>query len=374
MVPISQWACVRLLLLCLVFSFFVPSVYSHGPSVFRNAWDIMLYISVLLVGLLYSEDLTLGLRVLETNFAFLALPIVFGKIKDFNKVKLHEVFYVFMMGLIVASLICLVTAAFQYNGDVHRFFFNQLVGALDFQPTYFAYYLITAISFGLYTLYFDKTFFSKSWSMFCISFLFLILMLTGGLTTFMSALLVLSFFFLKYALEKKKASKTGAFVLVAIMIALMFAFSSIYKKLDSDLNKITDNWERSVLWKSAIKASPNYLFGVGTGDYKKVLNQFYRDHNMLAFADLSFNAHNQFIQVFFSNGLIGLACLILLLSRPFYMSIKRQYLLGALIFFPFFIYGTTEVFLGRFQGLVFFALLHQLFIVFYEKNSSYKLL
>jgi len=324
------------------------------------------------VGLIYSEDLSFGLRVLETNFSFLALPIIFDKIKDHNKVKLHEIFYVFTLGLIVASLICLIAAGAQFGGDVHRFFFNQFVGPLDFQPTYFAYYLIAAISFGLYTLYFEKTFFPRHWSIVCVAFLFFVLMLTGGLTTFMSALLVLSFFFLKYVLEKRKVIRSGMFGLVIAMLGSMFAFSFVYQKLDSDLTKVTDNWERSVLWKSAISASPNYLFGVGTGDYKKVLNQFYRDHNMLAYADLSYNAHNQFIQVFFSNGFIGLVSVMILLGRPFYMSVKRQYLLGALIFFPFFIYGTTEVFLGRFQGLVFFALLHQLFVVFYEKNSSYK--
>src|SRR5262245_49968864 len=89
MVPISQWGCVRLLVLCLAFSFFVPAKQPHLPSVFRNAWDIFLYLGVLLLGLLYSEDLSLGLRVLETNFSFLALPIVFDKVKDYNKVKLH---------------------------------------------------------------------------------------------------------------------------------------------------------------------------------------------------------------------------------------------------------------------------------------------
>ncbi|HET6991503.1 MAG TPA: O-antigen ligase family protein, partial [Bacteroidia bacterium] len=183
---------------------------------------------------------------------------------------------------------------------------------------------------------------------------------------------ILSFFALKYVLDKKNVFRVTTFLLVAIMLATMFIFSFIYKILDSDLHKITDHWERSVLWESAIKASPNYILGVGTGDYKKVLNQFYRDHNMLAYADLSYNAHNQFIQVFFSNGLLGLICLVILLGRPFYMSIKRQYLLGALIFFPFFIYGMTEVFLGRFQGVVFFALLHQSFIVFYEKSGSYQ--
>ncbi len=331
-----------------------------------------MYLSVLLIGLTYSDELPFGMRVMETNFSFFALPIVFDKIKDFNKVRLHQIFYVFVVGLLTASLICLVNACMQFEGDIHRFFFYQLVGTLDFQPTYFAYYLIAALSFGLYTLYFDKGFFSTPWSMAIISFLFLILMLTGGLTTFMSILLILSFFSLKYVLDKTNKIKVAIFSLVGIMLATMFVFSFIYKALDSDLHKITDHWERSVLWESAIKASPNYVLGVGTGDYKKVLNQFYRDHDLLTYADLSFNAHNQFIQVFFSNGLLGLACLVLLLGRPFYMSIKRQYLLGALIFFPFFIYGMTEVFLGRFQGVVFFALLHQSFIVFYEKSSPYQ--
>lgn len=371
--PISQWVCVRLLLFSLLFSFFVKG--NGGSSIrslFTNSWDILLYLLILLIGLTYSEDLPLGMSVLETGFSFFAVPIVFDKIKDFNKVKLRQIFYVFVFGLLVASLICLVNAILKFEGDAHRFFFYQFVGALDFQPTYFAYYLIAALSFGLYTLYFERGFFSTTWIVAVLSFLFLVLMLTGGLTTFVSILLILSFFALKYVLDKKNVFRVTTFLLVAIMLATMFIFSFIYKILDSDLHKITDHWERSVLWESAIKASPNYLLGVGTGDYKKVLNQFYRDHNMLAYADLSYNAHNQFIQLFFSNGLLGLIGLILLLGRPFYMSIKRQYLLGALIFFPFFIYGMTEVFLGRFQGVVFFALLHQSFIVFYEKSGSYQ--
>lgn len=371
-IPISQWLCVRLLAVTLAYSFFVTDNCSSIKSFFKSAWDIFLYLSIMMIGLIYSDDLQLGLRVIETNFSFFAVPIVFNKIKGFNKVKLHQIFYVFAFGLLIATLICIVSAGLQFKGDMHRFFFYQLVGPLDFQPTYFAYYLITALSFGLYTLYFERGFFSTTWIVAVLSFLFLVLMLTGGLTTFVSILLILSFFALKYVLDKKSIYRVTTFLLVAIMLATMFVFSFIYKILDSDLNKITDHWERSVLWESAIKASPNYVLGVGTGDYKKVLNQFYRDHNMLAYADLSYNAHNQFIQIFFSNGLLGLICLIILLGRPFYMSIKRQYLLGALIFFPFFIYGMTEVFLGRFQGVVFFALLHQSFIVFYEKSGSYQ--
>src|SRR5206468_621672 len=133
------------------------------------------------------------------------------------KEKLYQVFYAFVLGLICASLICLTTACLQFDGDVHHFFFNQFVGVLGFQPTYFAYYLIVAICFGLYILYFDKAFLSDKWVIVILGFLFLILMLTGGLTTFMSILLILSFFFLKYILDKKKRIKISAFSLVVIM-------------------------------------------------------------------------------------------------------------------------------------------------------------
>ena len=44
------------------------------------------------------------------------------------------------------------------------------------------------------------------------------------------------------------------------------------------------------------------------------------------------------------------------------LSFKNNNSFGVLVFFPFLIYGVTEVFLGRYQGVIFFALLHQVFI------------
>jgi len=376
MVPISQWACVRLLMACLVFSFFVRSPQSHVILFFRNAWDIILYLLVLLVGLLYSDDLPLGLRVLETNFSFLAMPIVFYKVDDFNKKKLHLIFQTFSFGLIVSSLICLFNAAIKYvnTGDIHAFFFYELTDVLDFQPTYFAYYIIFTISFGLYLFYFHQVWINYKLQLIVLLFLFFILMLTGGLTSFISILLVLSFFVLKFWTNEKTKIRTQSFAIVVVMIIGMFLFSHLYKKLDTPSYKITDHWERLELWESSINANINPWLGVGTGDYKKELNKFYTEHQMKIYAQESYNAHNQYIQILFSNGAMGLIALVFLIGRPLYISVRNQNVLGALTFFPFLIYGMTEVFLGRFQGVVFFALLHQIFLTFYTNGRPQQII
>jgi O-antigen ligase len=366
--PVSQFICIKLIFFTLFFSFLVKRNEQHS-SLFVNACDNILYLLVMITGLLYSEDAAFGLSVLETNFSFLALPIILYKVGDFNKKKIHQLFQGFALGLISSSLICLANAIIAYvnNNDSHLFFFYELTNVLDFQPTYFAYYLIFAITFGLYLLYFHQV---RNYKLILalLLYLFIILMFSGGLTSFISVLLILSFFVLKFWMDEKTIIRYQTFAVVTLMIAGMFFFSYIYKKMDDPSAKITDRWERVELWESAIKANPNIWLGVGTGDYKKELNQYYIDHQMPVYARESYNAHNQFLQILFSNGIIGLVALFILLVRPLYLSIRNQNVLGALTFFPFLIYGMTEVFLGRFQGVVFFALLHQAFIALYANN------
>jgi len=143
----------------------------------------------------------------------------------------------------------------------------------------------------------------------------------------------------------------------------MFIFNTI------NLKEKNDYWERFVLWESALNATPDIIFGVGTGDYKKVLYEYYVSHKLYEFADSGFNSHNQFIEIFFTNGLVGVVALIIMLGRPLYLSVRNQNILGTLTFFSFFIYGMTEVFLGRYQGVVFFALLHQSFVTYYLSHK-----
>ncbi len=372
-IPISQFFSVRLLFCICLLSVSFQDLGRSSLSLLKNAWDIGLYLIVLTIGLLYSEDISMGLKVLETSFSLFAIPIIFSRTSQSEKDQFYNILLSFCLGLVLISLLCLAAASlsFYHYGDSKAFFFYQLVQQSDLQPTYLAYYLCFAITLGLYFLYYEITRLPPWILVSSIILLFIVLMLTAGRTSYISMLLTFSFFILKFFFEEKaNAAKTKTFFISIILLIGMLAVNHF------DLNtrsyapsENNDYWERLILWKAALKANPDFLFGVGTGDYKKVLNEYFLSHGLIQYAKSSYNSHNQFIESLFSNGLIGLLSLIFLIGRPLYLAVRHQNVLGILVFFPFLIYGVTEVFLGRYQGVVFFSLLHQCFISRYNSKE-----
>ncbi len=365
-IPISQFLTIRLLLLILLLSFFVNWGWRKTLKI---GWDIFLSFFVAITGLYYSEDFESGLRVLETSFSLFSIPFVFSSIRPLEEAKLFKLLWAFVLGLFVACVICLISASlsFHQTSDISSFFFYQFTDTLDFQPTYFAYYLVFAITFSLYHLTNLKSA-NPLWAVaILILSLFVVLLLTAGRTSFISLLLVFSFFVLRFFLEHRTRTQIISFCLILMMIGCMFA-TTFYEQGSRTLT-LNDSWDRYDLWKSAISANENILFGVGTGDYKVVLNEYFRSHNMDKYAVDSLNSHNQFIHTYLSNGILGLVAFIFLLARPLYLSFRSGFTLGILVFFPFILYGMTEVFLGRYQGVVFFAFLHQGVISFLDSSK-----
>jgi O-antigen ligase len=377
-IPISQFISVRLLVIFLLSSFFFnKNTRNEFFLVLTKAWDILLYLVVLLIGFLYTTELDSGLGVIETSFSLFAIPLIFGVVRPFEENKFHELLLSFIAGLTFACLFCVIhsTISFYQTGSVASFFFGQLTEALDFQPTYFAYYLCFAISVILYFIHYEKINYPIWISILLASFFFLMLMLTAGRTAYIAMLLVFSFFILKFLFEEGRTFNTNlTFGISSVLLICMLLIN--YFDVNAGLNTLGENndyWERITLWESAIKATPDFLFGAGTGDYKAVLNDYFNAHSLSEYAKSSLNPHNQFIQSFLSNGLLGLISLLLLLGRPLYLSVKHQNVLGIMTFFSFFIYGMTEVFLGRYQGVVFFAFLHQCFISYYNCKDNLSL-
>ncbi len=366
-IPLSQYFSVRILLILFVLTLSLGLNRFTLSNLFKNSWDILIYMSVLILGLLYTSDLTQGLRVLETNFSFLAIPITVSSLQ-LNSKQLNNLWLAFILGLLTASAICLSFALFSFFHDheLGHFLYYDLTTPIGFQPTYFAYYLSFAICLLLYSLFSNQLAISRQVTIVGIFFMFLMLMLTASRTAYIGLLFVLSFFILKFLFnETERSNRWIALFSVFLLLVMLFVN---YFDLNGSLmgsSEGTDYWERFILWEAAIRANPNPLFGVGTGDYKAILNQYYQAQGMTLFADESYNAHNEFIQLYFSNGIFGLLALCILICRPLYLSFKVQNSLGILIIFPFIIYGITEVFLGRFQGVVFFVFCHQLVITQY---------
>lgn len=366
-IPVFSSFSSRILVIVLLGSFFVKS---EGIALrWRSQLlDSLFYLIVIIAGLIYSMNLTAGLRMIETSFSLLAIPFIFLKADHTNEAKLNNIFYAFIGGVLFACLICIINAFFVYSktGLSEAFFSYQFTDIINSHPTYLAYYLIFSITFGLHVLYYRRVKVNFYIAAAVLVFLFIVLLLTGGRTSFISILLVFSFFILRFLIGDKKSVKRTIFILVLLMTAGMFFASSV--DFGNKIALIDDSWERFVLWESAINATPSIFWGAGTGD-SKLLNEYYLSHNMSQFAEGSYNAHNQFIQIFFTNGILGLLAVLIMIGRPLYLSVRHQNTLGVLVFFPFLIYGMTEVFLGRYQGVVFFALLHQCFITHYQSDA-----
>jgi len=365
LIPISSFLSTRVLLLTFIVSIFLLGDYRR----LRNtSWDIFLYSLIIIFGVFYSDDLAMSLKILETNFSLLAIPVVVVRMKNLNEKKIIKIFYFFVAGLLLASCISLVRAFFSYEEtkDVRFFFFYQFTNVINSHPTYFAYYLIFAIAFGLYILYYNKSDLSPYLIISILIFLFVVLVLTGGRTAFISILLTFSFFILRFLVGERGVHKKTTIVLVAALMIVMFLVNVV--DLGNRYSALNDSWERFVLWESAVRATPSILWGAGTGD-TKLLNDYYLSHNLAQYAEGSYNAHNQFIQILFSNGVFGLLAVLIMLARPLYVSVIQKNALGVLVFFPFLIYGMTEVFLGRYQGVAFFVLLHQCFIAQYQRDT-----
>jgi O-antigen ligase len=366
-IPLSQFISSRFLLVAFVLVILIHRQFTH--RLVRKTIDVLIYFFVAIIGLLYSANLEEGLRSLETGACFLAIPLVFNLIHPFTTKELRKILAFFAFGVTFSCLICIVNAFVSYSGNASfsYFFFHEFTNIIDFQPTYFANYLVFSITFALYSLSYDEDFLNSRVVIFSTLFFFFVLMLSGGKTSFMSLLLVFSFFILRFFLDGNKKIYAPTISLIIAMMICMF-FVTFYESGSRTLI-LNDSWDRYDLWKSAIFANENVLFGVGTGDYKVVLNEYFISHSMEKYAFDSMNSHNQFIQSYLSNGLLGLLAIIFLLGRPLYLSFIRGYTFGILVFFPFLLYGMTEVFLGRYQGVVFFAFLHQAFISYLDSSK-----
>jgi len=365
-ITLSQFLSVRLIFVLLLLSFFIKFSRVSLFHVFNRSWDIFLYLLVMIIGLTYSSDLFQGFKVVETSFSLLAIPIIFyGVTIDVNRFR--WALMSFISGLFVACIICLSYSGFKFiqTGDSSVFYFEKLTSIINTQPTYMAYYLCFALTVGLYFLYLENIKISISLVVWSLVLFFIVLMLTGGRTAYVSMVFVFSFFILKFLFDEVRLNhKRIAFALAVIFMVSMLVINQ-YNFNSSNGEFYGDYWERITLWNSAINASKDYIFGVGTGDYKYVLNEYYKAQGLNEYAQGNLNSHNQFIQSFFSNGIFGLMALTIIIARPLYLSFKIQNSLGILIIFPFIMYGVTEVFLGRYQGVVFFALCHQIVVFQY---------
>jgi len=382
-----------------VFIFFalalaVPSGYSYGAALlfltsifflFRQGPTLQLsredkglvyvLLSIFLVSLVAFALQGNELKTLDqTSRCLLAIPILLMLLGQPPKLG------ALWAGMIVAGISAAVVAAWQYHGlDVPR-------------PTG---YMTSAIPFGdislmagiLCVLAFPWAIKQARYAAYwCVG---LILGCGGGVyASIMSgsrggwlavpAVVILTCFCFATRKNYKKFC-AGLGVVIAIAVALFSMPNSGLKyRYDLAVYQATQYFQeddaigtsvgvRLEAWRAALISIPKKpLIGWGYAEYQSEIEQMAEAGKIYSYIPKMANTHNNYLEVWLHQGTIGLLALLMLYAVPFVYFYKRfrspdrtvkiLALSGTSLLSSFFIFGLTQVILGRNNGIVFFLL------------------
>lgn len=355
---------------------------------FRNTTLYLLPVLAIfsLVSLLYTSNVSNGLKMLERLISFVLLPFVFLIAKKELKINIHVVFTLLGISLLV-TIAHLFISVYETVGiekfrefssflDIIEFFRHYtLVEGLTIHPSYFSYILLIYI---LYFFFQPKT--KKALYVLHVPIAISALLTLAALQS-RAAILCVLFLILHGTLVqvyKKKWIKLS--LLILILISSSYA---IYKytrlgetlKETAVLNEETKKIDpRLVIWKNSFETVKNApLMGYGIGD---ALDELIKEHEKTEFEAGVFNrldAHNQFLETWLQSGILGLLAIIMVFMVPLWQSIRKKQELLFLFLMVSFIQLQFESMFVRLAGVVYFAFFYcYLYYVYYAEGGEWE--
>ena len=302
---------------CAVFVF--SGRWKHLLEGFRHRYVYLttIFYAILLLGISYSSETGAAWFDLEVKFSLLLFPILMGA-RKLNKKELYRIFLAFVLGCLLATIICLVAALFYYldSHNVSVFYYQDL--SVFQHPAYFSMYLNFCIYLIYYFMVFDKevNIFRSEVLMVSIIVLFSLFVVLlsskiGLITLFMVIFTGTIFWFLK---SRAIFPSLMVFAMLSTLIYASFKYSNyIQGRIQEAVNSISDEkvtftttGARIAIWNQALELiSESPLIGYGTGDVKHELISKYEEKGYDHLVELKLNAHNQYLQMLIAIGLIG---------------------------------------------------------------------
>ena len=330
------------------------------------------------IGLIWTENFKYAGLDLQIKAGFLLLPLFIGtldlSVKEFKKTTLF-----FIIGCTLACLLLFANAfiSFIETGN-HTSFFYISYSSLLMHPTYISMYLTMAILFLLQRIY-DSTkeqhlkYYSAG-----ILFFFVQLFQLSARTSL--AVAVLTFLLAAcYYLRKGEIIRVKKRHFIAILLfstLSYFALQGFNNRFNQVSNAITSTPIEQVqpeynsttgrleIWMESMEIlQDNWLIGTGTGDVKDELIKTYEKHQFHYALDKKLNAHNQFLQVWLTLGIVGLLLLIWSLALPIYRLKSQGQPLFALFAIIIILNSMTESILEVQKGVLFFVFFYSLLVL-----------
>jgi O-antigen ligase len=374
----------------------IATDWSKAPDNFRRYWMAMLPLSIGLVnllGLAYTSDMKHGMSMLERSAFFGVLPLVLVLIPP-DRRSIERLLRFFTIACLAVCFYCLAMAlwkVFQTGGIVNEakvfdreyyyFLNNELSLPAGISPIYLGLFLNLGIAYYMmrYIIWKER---DKE------SFIILLLLhLFQGLLFALSAILALFFLwsvaicFLMLRVPFQRRIVLGIVFFCVIVVVGFGAYQvkplrdKFARKLEYDMGQPRMTyWSgitlRLAIWKcawDAVKETP--IYGNGTGDAGAKLADAYKRNNFQLGMMFPFNSHNQYIETYLLQGVIGLFILLLVHLIPLGQLLAAGNWL-TILFVAIMLMGyCSEVILGVQKGIVFFSFFFPLLYLYPARNK-----
>lgn len=388
------------------------------PIINKGIIFLFLYYFSVIASIIYSENKADAFFDAEVKLSLLIIPLLMIFLHRIYQSKRKLVLGTFAISNVIAAIICIIAAinnSLSFKGG--EIIFNTIVPGIyedtntappsyfaytDFSlfkhPAYFSAYLI--LSFFIFLEFIKQQNYvlrnKKLNSIIYITSMFIILISIYFLQSkagYFTFFVVLTIYSLVWLVKRKKIA-LGFTILALVIVAAMYwynnnsrfyyirnAISQREEFIDAAINKehkfIIERYgiDRISLWMIATEvANKNFVFGCGAGDVHSELNSKFIEYNLESFYKSGYNAHNQFIETFLAQGIIGFVLMLIWLFYPFF--VKSNYINGNYLFLLFIIVIAInymfESMLNSISGVIFTAFFYVFFTTTNTKNVNKK--
>lgn len=352
----------------IIFSAICLVIYNPFPeklSLFKKNIIPFLIVSALFwisgLGMIYTENIEEGTKILTRNFPFLIFPLIFSTINLDRKATNFLLKY-FSLSVVLAAIFVLFKAVYlKINNMGNYFHFLKLEELQDKHNTYFAMFCVVAITYFLFNLK-KKNWLYLGWILFLLGYIYLLSVRISVIALFFVGAI--------YLLSHRKTISVRYFYLTFLgcaMVPILFylspSFQEKFNPYTPQGEEISDVESRKIHWQAAIDkiGKNNFLFGQGTGDGHTGLYENYQKFGFHTGFFEKYNAHNQYIEIVLYYGLVGLVILLIMLTYTFRENFVQKNYFAIAVIMIFIIFMMTESILQRHDGIVMFAFFIALF-------------
>jgi O-antigen ligase len=333
------------------------------------------------VGLIWSQDVSAGVFDLQVKFSLFIFPWIYAT-RPFETKMLDRILSCFLLGSSALAIMLLLRAAYFYVVlHQNKFFYEELSSFLH--PSYFSMYLNMGLLYMLFSVSRTNGTRKAGWLFLIPLFILMIVLLSSKLGLISLILILLGWMvYLVFGRKKYLIGLTCILTLTVLTGAVFKFFPDLTARMRNALHAVSSgnqdktNGEstalRMLIWgvsKELIAAHP--ILGSGTGAGNDVLMEKYKQEGITAAYHKKLNAHNAYLQITVTLGLVGLLLLLGMLFLPLIPAIQEGKpmllcftLLIALNFVP-------ESMLEAQAGVIFFAFFNSLFL--FSQKSGYEL-